>query len=128
MKHPQYDKLIAIANCEQMQDDPGANGIWSDCTASHALELILIGGSKIVRIKPAPTIMIGDVEVPEPLRVALENYTHLWVVDMSREAPVFSADWIGEDNTWLKRGLVQATEQGAQQMLAALIKQLGGEL
>ena len=136
MKHQQYDKLIAIANGEQMQSTQFRQGsyegaIFKNCDPSTALDILSHESEQNfarLRIKPK-TIMIGDTEVPEPIRVAPASDETCWLISLNdqRIAPL---NWRGSEyqQLWLKTGLLQATEQGAQQMLAALVKQLGGEL
>ena len=101
---------------------------WVNCETNTALWLICQGNGYAVRIKPR-TIMIGDVEVPEPMRVAPEKGTAYWYVEPGAETFLKSSwDGMASEVRWLKRGTLQATEEGAIDMLAALIKQLGGVL
>ena len=128
MKHPNHDELMAMA---QDVDTPmqiyNSCSKWVNCETNTALWLICQGNGYAVRIKPK-TIMIGDVEVPEPMRVAPERRTVYWLVNIANENVVASQKWDDDqaDQRWLKAGICQATEQGAKEMLDALIKQLGG--
>lgn len=131
MKHPNHDELMAMA---QDVDTPmqiyNSCSKWVNCETNTALWLICQGNGYAVRIKPK-TIMIGDVEVPEPMRVAPPLWQVFWVVLSAHQAGFFIQTWDdGSDlhKKWLKRGVCQATEQGAKDMLAALVKQLGGVL
>jgi hypothetical protein len=125
--HPQAELLRAIADGQQMQE---FKSNWIDRTPNEALESIS-DGVREVRIKPTPTIMIGDMEVPEPMRVAPLVGTQFWLCSSTSLHPSEDHfEWEGMElqREWLKRGLLHATEQGARQMLAALVKQLGWEL
>jgi hypothetical protein len=137
MKHPQHDKLIAIANGEQMQSTQFRQGsyegaIFKNCDPSTALDILSHESEQNfarLRIKPR-TIMIGDMEVPEPMRVAPADGSECWAASPSMRKGYFKNLWEGDEDDlrFLQRGLLQATEQGAQQMLAALVKQVGGVL
>lgn len=125
--HPQAAELMAMArdmNTQmQLEIEPGD---WATCKCMEALRVISYGQRK-VRIKPR-TIMIGDVEVPEPMRVAPEKGEPYWCVFLN-ESTVGVGIWQGMacEVLWLGTGALQATEQGAKDMLAALVKQLGGD-
>ena len=126
--HPQAAELKAIA---QDMDTPiqvyNSCSKWVNCKTNTALWLICQGNGDAVRIKPK-TIMIGDVEVPEPMRVAPEKDTPYWYVELGAETfTKFSWDGLTSEVRWLKRGMLQATKQGAEDMLAALVKLLGGD-
>lgn len=127
MKHPQHDELIAIAQDMNTPMQVFRKGEWLfDCPAVDALVHMLHGYT--ICIKPK-TIRIGDVEVPEPLRVAPEIGATYWRLNLSdRSNEIENWQGVSCEIRWLKTGLLQATEQGAQQMLAALIRQLGGML
>ena len=77
------------------------------------------------RIKPS-TIMIGDMEVPEPCREPLELGETYFVASVSR---VFPDTWeeYETDRTWLKHGLIHTTKEAAELCRVALIKVSGGE-
>ena len=126
MKHPQAAELMAIA---QDMDTPmqvyNSCSKWVNCKIDTALWLIYQGNGAAIRIKPK-TIMIGDVEVPEPMRVAPEKDTPYWYVG-AETFTKFSWDGLASEVGWLKRGALQATKQGAEDMHAALVKQLGGD-
>jgi hypothetical protein len=133
--HPQYNKLIAIANGDQMQSTQFREGgyeraIFKNCDPSTALYILSSESDKNwarLRIKPTPTIMIGDMEVPEPLRVAPARGSAYWFITLFEVVPDY---WDGGDEgkQHLALGICQATEQGAKDMLDALVKQLGGVL
>jgi hypothetical protein len=118
--HPHKALLIAIANGEKMQYD------GKDCIMPYALNAIAgVNSAHRVRVKP-PTIMIGSVEVPEPMREAPEQaMADLWYIDLNG-GRVVGVVWYGSawEQRALNQGLLQATEQGAKDMLAALLKQL----
>ena len=125
MKHPNHDELMAMA---QDVDTPmqiyNSCSKWVNCETNTALWLICQGNGYAVRIKPK-TIMIGDVEVPEPMRVAPEKGTPYWYVASSAETFLkFSWDGLASEVRWLKRGTLQATEEGARDVHAAFVKLL----
>ena len=63
------------------------------------------------------------------MRVAPEKDTPYWYVEPGGETFLkFSWDGMASEVGWLKRGVLQATKQGAEDMHAALVKQLGGVL
>ena len=124
MKHPEYDKLIALANGEQMQRKyPPTSTSWINITPARALRLL--GGGVEIRIKPR-TMTINGIEFPEPMREAPENDAQYWVVDIINKRLAFRATWRGTtpDLQWLKAGLCQATEQGAIDCAKALLSLL----
>jgi hypothetical protein len=128
--HPQAEILRAIADGQQMQllHESLSPPVWIDCTGGSALSAITSNGR--FRIKPR-TIMIGNVEVPEPMRVAPLVGTQFWLCSSTSLYPSEDHfEWEGMElqREWLKRGLLHATEQGAKDMLTALVKQLGGVL
>ena len=80
-------------------------------------------------IKPS-TIMIGDVEVPEPCREPLKIGQVYWLVDLADLTGVpLPLYWCGAKSKmrWLRLGLVQLTKEGAiAQMEATLRLYRGG--
>jgi hypothetical protein len=130
--HQQAAELTAMAqdmNVKMQVENPRREHWehqWSDCTHAEVFHY-LSGGHCKVRIKPAPTIRIGDVEVPEPMRVAPARGSAYWFITLFEVVPDY---WDGGDEgkQHLALGICQATEQGAKDMLDALVKQLGGVL
>ena len=126
MKTPhQYQALlIDIANGEQMQvlHENLSIPYWVDCNGNYAL--IMITSHRSIRVKPS-TIMIGGVEVPEPMRVTPIYGATCYMVDLANSCTT-AIIWAGynDQRKWLKSYVVQATEKGAEEMLAALLKQL----
>ena len=78
-------------------------------------------------IKPR-TIMIGDMEVPEPCRVPLEMGQKYWLVAFEKDY-IFDFAWEGDgsDFDWLKAARIHLTLEAAEQHRIALIKVSGGE-
>ena len=74
------------------------------------------------RIKPR-TIMIGDIEAPEPMRKPPHDGACVWYVDVSKREAVFSIDWLGTgwQHTLLDRGLVHEERSDAHAYAKALI-------
>jgi len=73
-------------------------------------------------IKPS-TIMIGDMEVPEPCREPLKIGQVYWLVSVQSEIPT-TLHWSGgkTDMYWLQLGLVQLTKEGAIAQRAATLR------
>lgn len=74
------------------------------------------------RIKPR-TIMIGDIEVPEPMRKPPQDGAWVWYVDVSKREAVFSIEWLGAgwQHTLLERGLAHWEQSDAHAYAKALI-------
>lgn len=113
--HPQATELMAMAQDmnTHIQIEVPSMDTWANCTTREALQAIASGVHRI-RIKPAPTIMIGDVEVPEPMRVAPEIGTGYWLVSLE-DGSITEQTWFEEsaDMQRMSHGVTQATEQGA---------------
>lgn len=81
------------------------------------------------RVKPK-TIKIGDMEVPEPLRVVPEKDATYFIVEPMSDDLFYAATW-GCDNIdirHLSRGQCHATEEAAIAHAKALIKVSGGTI
>lgn len=81
------------------------------------------------RRKPR-TIKIGDIEVPEPMRVAPKNGTEYYVVDLANPDLFVRYLW-NEDNYdvfFLRLGLCHLTKEAAITHAKALIAASGGEV
>ena len=64
---------------------------------------------------PAPTIIVKGIEVPEPVREALEVGQGYWVADVITTELSLSIRWYGDknDRERLDRGLIHLTEEAA---------------
>lgn len=73
-----------------------------------------------------PTIMIGDMEVPEPAREPLGYNQRYYVVGFVHGNSPFV--WEGDeyDKCWLREGRIQLTKDGWRKHHEALIKISGG--
>lgn len=73
------------------------------------------------------TIRIGNLDVPEPMRIAPEVGTAVWLVCTHTDLP-FRYSWSGNttEQEWLKAGICQSTEQGAVDQRRAMILAVGG--
>lgn len=92
---------------------------WVDCALHPAW-------TKDIEYRRRPrTIMIGDREVPEPLREEPAFMTQYWVPDVHASSPnlAVSLKWVGDKFAlrWLARGLVHITEEAAIAHAEALI-------
>jgi len=73
------------------------------------------------------TIMIGDMEVPEPCREPLEIGQEYWLVAMTG---VRYFHWSGSpmERLWLRRGLIQLTKERAISQSKATVRLYSGEV
>jgi len=87
------------------------NGIWRDCPAP------VWHSGTVYRAKPAPkpTIIVNDIEVPEPVREALVKRQQYWVVDLGTQNMATDITWNNDDfdRRQLERGLIHPTESAA---------------
>jgi len=100
---------------------------WKDISAKQVLTFIRHHPPDDFRIKPR-TIMIGDMEVPEPCREPLEMGQKYWLVAFEKDY-IFDFGWEGDgsDFDWLKAARIHLTLEAAEQHRIALIKVSGGE-
>jgi hypothetical protein len=96
-------------------------GEWCDCTTSD----LLFDSCFEYRLKPKNRTLKSDIEYPEPIweRSALKSDLDVYRVSLSGYSKYKS--YAISIETY-KNGLVQATEEGAKQMLAALQNALSG--
>ena len=78
--------------------------------------------SRNYRFKPK-MIKCGDLEFPEPMRVAPAAYAVYFVIDITRSDLYMKTSWTNDvpDNTFLKRGLCHTTQAAAEAHARALI-------
>jgi hypothetical protein len=131
MEH-QYAKILrAIADGKVVQW-VDLSGEWHNSNVETILRHISAGNypPSRYRVKPA-TITINGVEVPEPVREALEHGQEYWVVNPLNGGGFNGGVW-DENNifcvNWLKRGLIHLTKESAEQHARALIMASGGEV
>ena len=92
---------------------------WQRFQNSRWLEVLapLWDADAIYRAKPAPTptIIVNGIEVPEPVREALEVGQGYWVADVITTELSLSIRWYGDknDRERLDRGLIHLTEAAA---------------
>lgn len=94
---------------------------WEICTKDrrwvHSPIAILEIDDAIYRAKPAPapTIIVNGIEVPEPVREALEEGCKYWLADVAHPQLTSVACWGGytSEHTALDRGLIHLTEEAA---------------
>ena len=74
------------------------------------------------RFKPR-TIRIGDMEVPEPMRVAPAHGEFYWAVDLIATDLCMEMSWSSAitENRWVSNGTCHATKEAAIQHAKALI-------
>lgn len=96
-----------VFECERWIDDP--NPRWLKDVAYRA--------------KPAPTIIVNGIEVPEPVREALEKGCKYWVPDVAHPYITSVTCWgdYTSDHAALKRGLIHLTEAAAVAHAKAMI-------
>lgn len=78
-----------------------------------------------IRRKPR-TIRIGDMDVPEPMRIAPAIGSLYWLVSAASGSTCFT--WLDSalDKCWLSFGVIHTTEEAAEQHRRALILVSGG--
>lgn len=76
---------------------------------------------------PPPMLSINGHDFPEPVREPLKEGQEYWRVDLTLHDAVVGYKWGGDECEfrWLDRGLIQLTEEGAQQQLKAMLAVLG---
>lgn len=124
-RHKWADVIIAMANGDTAQWRNG-HGVWV-----NAYDYNPLGYPEYEwRIKPR-TIIIGDMEVPEPMRVAPEYNTKFWVVvGLTGLDFILPMEWKGTESEvrWIERGIAHKTEEAAIAHAKALIKISGGNV
>lgn len=126
-RHKWADVIIAWANGERVQFKNNI-GHWVDYPLSIMGTPSFHDPHSEWRIKPR-TIMIGDMEVPEPLREAPEYNTKFWVVvGLTGLDFILPMEWKGTESEvrWIERGIAHKTEEAAIAHAKALIKISGG--
>lgn len=75
-----------------------------------------------LRIKPK-TIQIGGFTVPEPMRIPPPLYSTYFYTDPTAAPNVCSHVWQHTqiEHEWLENGFLQATKEGAEQQVAAIL-------
>jgi hypothetical protein len=116
--------LRAIASGQAIERKSPVSQQWGTCSHDEALRHIYAETPhSALRVKPA-IIRIGDVEVPEPMRVApTPGVIYFPLYLGGGELVVGRESWYGDavDHNYLQRGLCFATEEGAQAAAKAII-------
>ncbi|WFQ80486.1 hypothetical protein PXH59_04940 [Xenorhabdus sp. SF857] len=126
-KHIHADLMATYAEMAQTDNEPWrhfqcktlTNNDWDDCITPIAFWF-----DREYRLKPR-TIKIGDIEVPEPVREPLEEYTEYYCPDINTFG-TSDADchlWDGDDNDKdrLQNGLIHLDRESAELHARALI-------
>ena len=94
----------------------------SECDVWRTKDVSSLSISMRYRIKPK-TIKIGEYDVPEPCREALEYGERYWVVGIMADSPLQSWSWSGDSlaTMWLERGLLHRTKEAAELHTKVLI-------
>jgi len=127
--HPHSEFLHAFAD-SRGEEFEGHHKNWSDGSwrpsTAFVGDICVYPEHWTVRRKPR-TIRIGDMDVPEPMRVAPAVGTHYWIVSVSEEFSYLST-WTGDKSDFycLGWGLCQSTKEAAEQHRKALILVSGG--
>lgn len=122
-KHKWDKEIRALLDGERVECSGNYGDAWFTLTLK---DIGLFVEGNIFRIKPR-TMSINGMEFPEPMLEEPEVGTEYWMVDIHNQGCNFFS-WIGDDNDlkWLKRGLIQATEEGAIAQAKAMVAALGG--
>ena len=101
-----------------------STGEWCDCDDEPTWR-----ETTPYRIKPR-TIRIGEIDVPEPVRVALNVGETYYIVQDSAETISMEFTWASDsvDNRLLSRGLIHLTREAAELHAKALILVSGGRV
>lgn len=129
-KHKHAELFEAIANGEladnfECQFRDWQPGDWY--SPMHRMDNIFASPEAwTVRRKPR-TIRIGELEVPEPMRVAPAEGTEFWLVATLDDRPV-KTTWrsLFTELGWLKHGVCHLTKEAAETHRKALILVSGG--
>lgn len=111
------------------------------CLVNGDLFLYLDDGSFVFSKPPAPLDLfmapppmrsINGYEYPEPVREPLKYGQPYWIPFIDRDELTHPKryEWVDAsvDRTWLKRGLIQLTKEGAVAQAKAIILACGGEV
>lgn len=97
---------------------------WSKSSLGNTLNVLSHWsyGSTSVSLRSKPkTIQIGEFTVPEPLRTSPINTIYYYVDVAYGTTEELRWDATEDEKVWLANGMLQATEEGAEQQLAALL-------
>lgn len=130
-QHPHAEFLRAIADGEPLDAFEIHENSWPsfhfvDFQPIH-LGTMYIGRDKWQVRRKQNTIRIGDMDVPEPMRVAPAKGTEYWLVSPTGRE-IWRYFWSGDsaDHQWLESGLCHATKEAAEAHRRALILVSGG--
>ena len=134
MKHEYAEILQAIAEDKDVRIELRYGDVspWQITKPDYIL--YVIGQNLGIEIRLVPktikTIKIGNMDVPEPMRVAPAVGTKYWYVDIEDDELTSSDFWDNakQDNQLLKLGICHLTEAAAREHAEALIKVSGGVL
>lgn len=121
MKHVHADLIMKYAEIAQNDSKPWEyfqfsydSVEWIDC-----LQELQFLSNHNYRLKPR-TININGFEVPEPVRVAPNEGTLYFVLELP---DVFENHWNGvpEEISWLQAGLIHLTREAAEKHAEALL-------
>ena len=131
MKHKHAEILRAIAEDKdvKLHSRHNAESPWT--FANHDAFFYYLSEPRHGDFRIVPkTIKIGDVDVPEPMRIAPEVGTKYWYISFYDVGGVSACFWCGSktDNQLLKLGTCHLTEAAARTHAEAIIKNNGGVL
>lgn len=120
-EHPNAELLRAIANGEQMQIGSKSTE-FKNFSAEEALSAIADGRGCYIRVKPS-TIIVNNIEVPEPMRDAPSKGTDYFFPSFMVGSMVTRDMWHGTelDFLLLKRGLCHFTREAAAAHAKAML-------
>lgn len=123
MKPEIEDILRALIAGEEIEYFTGNN--WCKSSLGNTLTVLAAweygNDTAKLRIKPK-TIQIGRYTVPEPMRVPPPRYSTYYYVDLTYgTTEEMQGNTAEDESVWLANGMLQATKEGAEQQLAALL-------
>lgn len=121
MEHVNAEILRAIADGKKVQYRNAVTGTWEDLDVKDVVACMNLLAPVKLQWRIAPKIIkIGDVEVPEPCRVAPEIGETFWAVNPFAGPERFIWDGYKGDGYALDSGFVHLTEEAARQHYEAI--------
>lgn len=127
-EHPQADILRAIADGKTVQMRSTKNYDDNEWWEPTDVLGYINSDKHEFRIKPE-TMSINGHEFPIPVRWPLKEGKEYWIAELEVISMAGQAIWRCDEHDfrWLKRGLIQLTEEGAIAQAKAMIAAIGGE-
>jgi len=126
--HPHAEFLRALANGEPLKNFECKFMYWDSWDSAEvcAADSLLSNPEKWQVRRKLRTIRIGELDVPEPLRVAPKEGTKYWIASLNTSP--WTSIWVNDvyDQRWLAHGICHLTLEAAEMHNNALILVSGG--